>query len=256
MSAESTLEKLTVKDFVERCREAMIPLSSKFSYFSATPLTEEEVQDYLAEPIAALPPSFLAMLPGISVILVPHLERAAAKEKHAGPPEFVGFERPAEGREAYSAQVPRGNDSFARLVFAIKELPVSEYHYHFYRALAQVAAAGLGAEREEKFFGLLREELGNRVHGEVDQDGWQLKQSLLRRQSNVRRETKLFREYAQQSLVDTLTLYLHGICCDIDVETGPRQLPSHFLRMRLELLESLFPPPDGFAVFPEEVRGE
>ncbi len=256
MSAESTVEKLTVKDFVERCREAMIPLSSKFSYFSATPLTEEEVQEYLTEPIAALPPSLLAVLPGISVILVPHLEKPDGKEKTDVLSEFVGFERPAEGREAYAAEVQRGTDNPARLVFAIKEIPVSEYHYHFYRALARVAAGALGDEREDKFFALLREELGNRVHGEVDQGGWQLKQSLIRRQSNVRRETKLFREYAQQSLVDTLTLYLHGICCDIDVETGPRQLPSRFLRTRLELLESLFPPPEGFAVFPEEIRGE
>ena len=38
-----------------------------------------------------------------------------------------------------------------------------------------------------------------------------------------------------------MTLYLHGLCCDIDVETGPRQLPSRHLRKRLEALKSLFP---------------
>ena len=81
-----------------------------------------------------------------------------------------------------------------------------------------------------------------------------LKQGLLRRQSNVRRETKLFREYAAQSFMDTLTLYLHGICCDIDVETGPRQMPSRYLRKRLQLLHSLFPPPEGYAVFPEDLK--
>ena len=32
----------------------------------------------------------------------------------------------------------------------------------------------------------------------------------MRRQTNLRRETKLFREYARQAFVDTLTLYLHG----------------------------------------------
>ena len=51
-----------------------------------------------------------------------------------------------------------------------------------------------------------------------------------------------------------MTLYLHGICCDIDVETGPRQLPSRYLRKRLQLLRSQYPPPDGYAVFPEEVK--
>jgi hypothetical protein len=60
-------------------------------------------------------------------------------------------------------------------------------------------------------------------------------------------------DYARQALIDTLTLYLHGICCDIDVEPGPRQLPSRFLRKRLTLLEENFGPPEGFAVFPEEI---
>ena len=58
---------------------------------------------------------------------------------------------------------------------------------------------------------------------------------------------------ARQSFVDTLTLYLHGICCDIDVDTGPRQLPSRYLRKRLVLLEEVYPPPKGYAVFPEEL---
>jgi hypothetical protein len=49
-------------------------------------------------------------------------------------------------------------------------------------------------------------------------------------------------------------LYLHGICCDIDVETGPRQIASRYLRLRLQLLESLFPPPAGYRVFPEESK--
>jgi hypothetical protein len=98
---------------------------------------------------------------------------------------------------------------------------------------------------------VLREELNSGVHGEVDEESWHMKQGLLRRQTNVRKETKLFRDYARQSFIDTLTLYLHGICCDIDVETGPRQLPSRHLRKRLNLLFALFPPPNGYAVFPE-----
>jgi hypothetical protein len=81
-----------------------------------------------------------------------------------------------------------------------------------------------------------------------------MKQALLRRQTNIRKETKLFRDYARQSFVDTLTLYLHGVCCDIDVETGPRQIPSRYLRNRLNLLFALYPPPDGYAVFPEHLK--
>jgi hypothetical protein len=75
------------------------------------------------------------------------------------------------------------------------------------------------------------------VHGEVDEESWQAKQALLRRQNGVKRDTRLFEEYARQSFIDTLTLYLHGICCDIDVETGPRQLPSRHLRKRLNFFK-------------------
>jgi len=38
------------------------------------------------------------------------------------------------------------------------------------------------------------------------------------------------------------------------VETGPRQMPSRYLRRRLELLIALFPPPEGYAVLPEQLK--
>jgi hypothetical protein len=131
---------------------------------------------------------------------------------------------------------------------------VAEYHYLFYRAIATLVADHFRGDAHSRYSSLLREELRANMHGEVDQQGWELKQNLLRRQSKFRRETKLFRDYARQSLIDTLTLYLHGICCDIDVETGPRQIPSRHLRQRLQLLFELFPPPEGYAVFPEQLN--
>ena len=69
----------------------------------------------------------------------------------------------------------------------------------------------------------------------------------------ARKEGQLFRDYARESFRDTMTLFLHGICCDIDVETGPRQIPSRYFRKRLEQLKALFPPPEGHAVFPEDL---
>ena len=82
-----------------------------------------------------------------------------------------------------------------------------------------------------------------------------LKQTLRRSKTGVRRESKAFQIYSRQSFVDTLTLFLHGICCDIDVETGPRQLASRHMRKRLELLRKFYPPPKGYAVFPEDLKG-
>jgi len=256
MSAQPDLSKLSVGQFAERFRGEMIPLSNTFSYFCASvPLSEEDVKEYLEEPIAALPPKISALLPKVSIMLVPYLERADGKEKGSiRADEFVCTEKPPENRLSWATQVRF--DSEEVLVFALQDQEVSEYHYRLYHTLANLAANSWSEEAQSKYWTLLREELRAGVHGEVDEESWQAKQSLLRRQSGVRKETKVFRDYARQSFVDTLTLYLHGICCDIDVETGPRQLPSRYLRKRLNVLHSLYPPPSGYAVFPENQTPE
>jgi hypothetical protein len=233
----------------------MIPLSSKFSYFFiALPLGADEIREYLEEPIAALPQSVLAILPKVSVLLVPYLERSNGGRTQKVVEHYVTVEKPPENRSVVAAQIGRVDESIIAL--ALKDQEVADYHYRFYHMLAELLSRHLPEDALTSYFSLLREELNSNVHGEVDEESWHLKQGLMRRQTNVRRETKGFREYAMQSFVDTLTLYLHGICCDIDVETGPRQLPSRHLRRRLDLLHGLYPPPDGYAVFPEELNAK
>jgi hypothetical protein len=247
MPTQAELAKLSAREFAERFRQEMIPLSNTFAYFSALPLAEEDLKEYLEGPIAALPPAVQAGVPKVAVLLVPYLETLHGK---AG--ALVGFDKPNAKSQAWTAQFVSETD--ATLVFAVKDQEVAEYHYLFYRAIATLVADHFRGDAHSRYSSLLREELRANVHGEVDQAGWELKQNLLRRQSKFRRETKLFRDYARQSLIDTLTLYLHGICCDIDVETGPRQIPSRHLRQRLQLLFELFPPPESYAVFPEQLN--
>lgn len=252
MSARADHVKLSVGQFAEQFRDAMIPLSNTFSYFCASvPLSEEDLKEYLEEPIAALPPAIASVLPKISIMLVPYLERVDGS-KNVPASEFVCTERPPDNRQFWASQVQIGNESI--LLFALKDQEVAEYHYRFYRMIASLISDRWAEDAQSSFSSLLREELNAGVHGEVDEESWREKQGLLRRQSNVRRETKLFREYAHASFIDTLTLYLHGICCDIDVETGPRQLASRYLRRRLNLLYALYPPPEGYAVLPEHLK--
>ena len=252
MSARADHVKLSVGQFAEQFRDAMIPLSNTFSYFCASlPMSEEELKEYLEEPIAALPPAIAAVLPKISIMLVPYLERVDGN-KNAPAGEFVCTERPPDNRQFWASQVRIGDEEI--LLFALKDQEVAEYHYRFYSMIASLIADRMSGDAQASYAALLREELNAGVHGEVDEESWHVKQGLLRRQSNVRKETKLFRGYARNSFMDTLTLYLHGICCDIDVETGPRQLASRYLRRRLNLFYSLYPPPQGYAVLPEHLK--
>jgi len=254
MPAQLDLSKLSVTQFAERFRGEMIPLSNTFSYFCASvPMSEEDLKEYLEEPVASLPPAIAGALPKISILLVPYLERGDGHEKRkTAPPaaDYVSIERPPEGRLSPYTQLKLGDETV--LAFALKDQEVAEYHYRFYHMLATLMADHWTDDVETRYIRILRDELSADVHGEVDEPSWRLKQAM-RRSQNVR-NGKAFREYARQSFADTLTLYLHGICCDIDVDTGPRQLPSRNLRKRLMLLEELFPPPQGYAVFPEQLE--
>lgn len=253
MPAQFDLSRLSVRQFAERFRAEMIPLSNTFSYFCASvPLSEDDLREYLQEPVAALPPKLAATLPKISILLVPYLERGNGNEKgrEKAAADYVSIEKPPEGRTSTSTQVQIGEETV--LAFALKDQEVAEYHYRFFHWLATVVGENWNDELEARYSRMLREELAADAHGEVDEPSWRLKQSL--RRSKNATAARAFREYARQSFVDTLTLYLHGICCDIDVETGPRQLPSPYIRKRLVALEELFPPPSGYAVFPEQVE--
>ena len=247
MPIEPERSKTSLEELATRVSGEMIPVTNQFSYFSVLPMAEEDLKQYLHDPIAALSPAIVATLPKIGVLLAPYLEKGNGKGG-----DQVSFERPVEAR--YLASSRRVVGAVVVIALAVKEVEVADYHYQFYAALANLLAERWPQDVQEAFYRVIREELSTEVHGEVDEKSWHLKQALLRRQVNVRKETKLFREYAQQAFEDTLTLYLHGTCCDIDVETGPRQMPGKRLRRRLELLMSLYPPPEGYAVLPEQLN--
>lgn len=247
MGTDSEQSRLSVEELAERFHAQMIPITRRFSYFSTLPVPEEDLHQYLNDPIAAISPAIVQAMPPVGIILAPYLEKSNGKTGDA-----VSFDRPPESRQVACSR--RDLTDLTVLALGIKDVDVADYHYRLYNALAGLAADHWPEEAQERFYRTIREELSANVNGEVDEKSWHLKQALVRRQTNVRKETKLFREYARQAFEDTLTLYLHGTCCDIDVETGPRQMPSRYLRRRLELLISLFPPPEGYAVLPEQLK--
>ena len=236
----------TIDELSRSLRSSMVPINAQFAYHLDEPVPEEDLRQYLHDPIAALPAAVAEILPRVGIVLVPYLERGSARA-HA----TVAREKPAEAKLVLSAAVE--GDTAATLFFTIREEQVSDYHYYFYEELAALLSHRWPEKVQNVYHGLLREELSAEVHGEVDDKSWHAKQALLRRPMASRKDGKPFRDYALRSFEDTMTLYLHGICCDIDVEAGPRQLPSRHLRKRLEALKGLFPPPEDHAVFPEDL---
>src|SRR5580698_23629 len=164
------LSKLSVRQFAERFRGDMIPLSTTFSYFCANgPMTEEDLKEYLEEPVAALPPSIIAALPKISILLVPYLERADGREtpksRNRTGGDFVSVDKPPQDRTSSSTQLKLGEETV--LAFALKDQEVAEYHYRFYHRLAEVLGDQWTEAVETRYSQLLREELSADVHGEV-----------------------------------------------------------------------------------------
>ena len=245
--------KLSVNEFAERFRNESISLGPTFSYYCAIPpLTEMESREYLNEPIAALPPVVASALPKILVLLVPYLEKKNGKPA-AGRTDLIAMERPADAKLVWASawDTKKGHV----MAFGVKEQEMADYHYHLFHGIAVLISGLASKEILSTYSAMLRDELNAEVHGEVDEASWRLKQTLRRSKTGVRRESKAFQLYTRQSFVDTLTLFLHGICCDIDVETGPRQLASRHMRKRLEMMRSFYPPPKGYAVFPEDLKG-
>lgn len=244
MSVETAAPRVRIEDFANTFRDQLIPLNNQFSYFCTPPMPEEDLRQFLHEPVAALPIPLCKLLPNLAIMLVPYLERLPGRGGVR-----ISFEEIPEQNQAYSVRIVEPERTF--LFFAVKNEEISEYHFTFFNELASLVAGSWPAEVREKFLGVVRGELAANVHGEVDEKSWHAKQTLLRRSST--KDSKAMREYGRQAFEDTLTLYLHGICCDIDLETGPRQMPSRYVRKRLETLHAMFPPPPGHAAFPEEL---
>src|SRR5258708_17461233 len=98
MATDAERSKLTVDELASRFRGELIPLTSKFSYFSTLPIAEEDLRQYLNDPISALSPAILGALPKVGVILAPYLEKGNGKC------DSITFEKPNESRQTASSR--------------------------------------------------------------------------------------------------------------------------------------------------------
>src|SRR5512140_1486559 len=103
MQTDGEKSKLAVDGIAARFGGEMIPLTGKFSYFSLLPIAEEDLRQYLNDPIAAISPAIVAGLPRMAIVLSPYVEKANGKGV-----DSATFERPVESRHIPSARTEKG----------------------------------------------------------------------------------------------------------------------------------------------------
>ncbi len=250
-SAIPAESKVPSEEFATQCRGQMIPLDKWISYFSVVPLNEGELQRLVYDPASAIPSKMAEIIPKLRIVLVPFLEKPPRSNGSGSKGPIISFQLPAKTKRMVAGNLETNGETY--IFLSIHDEDVADAHYILYQQLAELVATRAGGAEVEAFYELLRAEIGGNVHGEIDERAWQLKDELLRKQKDPCRKTKLLAAYRRQALQDTLTLYLHGLCCDIDVDAGPRQLASGHIRKRLMVLKGFLPPPNGVALFPEEL---
>ena len=248
LSTEST--SLATAEFIAKCSDMMIPLPGSLAYFSVVPLDERESERLIFDPTSAFPPRVSKIIPKLRLVLVPYLEA------NPGPGEAetgvrIAFQPPNESARRY-ADFERCNGA-SYLFIAVRDEELFDAHILLYRTLAGKLIDHAGEEFAQPFYDEVDSELDARAHGEVHELAWGFKQDLLSYTGNRAGRLAALADYRRQALEDTLTLYLHGLCCDLELEPGPKQLASKYIRKRLLLLKDQLPPPEGVALFPEEL---
>ena len=163
----------------------------------------------------------------------------------------IGAIRPARDK-----QIPcdyRTTENAHYIFLAIRHDDYYDIHIVFYQLLAEQIIESAGAQIADPFNALLDRELKSNAHGEINEPAWLRKKDLLSLAADANDRQSYLDRYRLAALEDTLTLYLHGLCCDIDLDSGPKQIASKHARQRLQLLRDILPPPAGVALFPDEL---
>src|SRR5271157_1636951 len=141
MAASSLLQRFQLGQFAGLHRGHMIPLGSRACYFcAALTLSEEDLHEYLTEPVSSLPPAIASRLPRLEIFLVPYLERGLetpGRPRAAAPEPFVAPDKPDDEQSLASGFLLTATQ--AVLAFAVKDTEVADYHYRFYRTIAELS---------------------------------------------------------------------------------------------------------------------
>src|SRR5919199_1056565 len=151
MPSENGRVRTTVDELARRLQPEMLPINTQFGYFPVFPIAEEDLKQYLHDPVSALPPAICELLPRVGIVLAPYLERGTGKTSTA-----VVYQKPAEPRLVLATRVVSGD--YATLFFTIQDEQVADYHYFFFDEIAGIVIERLPAKIQDTYHRLLREE--------------------------------------------------------------------------------------------------
>jgi hypothetical protein len=121
--------------------------------------------------------------------------------------------------------------------------------------LGQALWQKLTSEQCRAYWLLLDSEFQAGVKGEIDEEALKEKRALLGSRISAASDRRLER-YGRASFAGTAAEYVHSLWHDVEVVSGPEHLPAQYLRRRLELLASWFPPGPGHKLYPPGRRDD
>jgi hypothetical protein len=219
-------------------------LAHGWEFHSAVALTPAEERTMVREPAQAVPATIAARLGKLRVLVVPFV---ACRESG----DVVCFSKP-EG-ETHSVVWVEASEHI-HLVLPCRELDAHDTGFEFLASLGELLWPRLTPQELEGYGQLLDEELRTGVTGEIDEEAYAAKQSLLAGRGRHLRDHEKLNRYRNVSFVGTVAEYMHGLWHDVQIRVGPEHLPLAPLRRRMRLLADLFPPNPGYSVFAKELE--
>ncbi len=231
----------------EDVQQAFVPLSRlahEWAMHSAVALRPSEERTMVREPARAIPQAIARRLGKLRILLVPFVACFPTGDK-------VAFSVPDGGKHS---AVWLENKDRMDMVLACRDLDPHDTGWEFLAAVAELLRLRLTPEERERYTSLLHEELRKGLEGEIDEEAYEAKQPL-RRRDRWARTGPQFLNYRDISFTSTCAEYMHGLWHDVQIQLGPEHLPVPALHKRMALMAEMFPPNPGYQLFAEGEEG-
>ena len=239
-SQTSVMKSVAAREYVQQTFVPLSQLAHDWEMHSAVALSPSEEGTMVREPARAVPQVIAQRLGKLRVLLVPFVAC------HPGG-DMVAFCNP-EGEKHSAVWMESGNR--IELVLACRDLDPHDTGWEFLASVAELLRSRLTSEELERFTSLVQEELRQGFAGEIDEDAYDAKQPL-RRRNRLSKTSPQFLKYRDISFTSTCAEYIHGLWHDVQIRLGPEHLPVPVLRKRMTLMAQLFPPNPGYKLFAE-----